>query len=54
MMIPTDAACPECGTPLTETNADARLEDIADAPDGLPAPVLLLICKQCRQRGEAA
>jgi hypothetical protein len=47
MTIPDGAECPECDVPLTEENVATRVEDVKEAPDGLPAPVLLLLCAKC-------
>lgn len=45
--VPEDAVCPDCGVRLTPENVAKKFEGVADAPDGLPAPIMLLMCRDC-------
>ena len=44
-----DACCADCGEPIDLDDCGHRWEGVADAPDGLPAPILIAVCKLCER-----
>ena len=47
---PVDAVCAECGVPIDLDDCGHVFEGTAEAPDGLPAPILMAVCKRCESR----
>jgi hypothetical protein len=45
-----EAVCGVCGTPIDLDDCGHLAEGVAEAPDGLPAPVLMAVCKPCENR----
>ena len=47
-----EGRCAECGETINLATAPGRFDGTAPAPDGLPAPVFVLLCQRCYDKGE--